>query len=231
MSTNEKDILIIDDDFDLAEITSDFLSDHGYVIMHAGNMEIADKMAQQFRFKLLLMDINLPDGTGFSLCENIRKKTNLPIIMISARTSDSDKTTGLDIGADDYIEKPYSLSELLSRVRALLRRSYQMSMDEEIFRFGTIAVEARLRKVTKNGTDITLSGKEFEILWYLIENKNKTVTKEQIFSAVWGPYHEAELSTVTVHIRWLREKLEKDASCPEFLKTRWGVGYCLEIKA
>ena len=229
VNMEEKDILVIDDDCDLAEITSDFLSDHGYEVMHTSNIDTAEKMTRQYRFKLLLLDINLPDGTGFSLCEKLRQRTNLPIIMISARTSDTDKTHGLDIGADDYIEKPYSLSELLSRVKALLRRSYNMLINEDLFSFGKIVIDIGLRKVIKKGVPVSLSVKEFDLLRFLIENKNKTVSKEDIFATVWGTYHDAELSTVTVHIRWLREKLEDDSSRPQYLKTVWGVGYCLEI--
>lgn len=224
-----KDILIIDDDADLAAITADLLTDNGYQTDIAADADAALERLTHTAYRLMILDINLPGGTGFELCEKLRKTTDIPIIFVSARTSDTDKITGLDIGGDDYVPKPYSLGELLSRVKAHLRRSYRMNADSERFSFGGIEVDLNSRNVVKHGEVVELSAKEFDLLALLIRNKNKVLTKETLFDTVWGAYSEAEPSSLTVHIRWLREKLEDNPSDPQFIKTLWGVGYKLEI--
>ncbi|MCL1807445.1 MAG: response regulator transcription factor [Oscillospiraceae bacterium] len=226
---NNKDILIVDDDCDLAAITADLFTDNGYNVSVAADSRSALENLAQTAYRLILLDINLPDGTGFSLCETLRKTTDIPILFISARTSDTDKITGLDIGGDDYIPKPYSLGELLSRVKAHLRRSYAMDAGSERFCFGGVEVNLEARGAVKNGVSVELSAKEFDLLSFLLQNKNKALSKDDMFNAVWGAYSEAEPSSLTVHIRWLREKLEDDPSNPRFIKTVWGVGYKLEV--
>ena len=227
---DKKDILIIDDDRDLGMITSDVLQDHGYKVELAGSIEEAYEALQKNKFKLIVLDINLPDGTGFEFCKEIRRESIIPIIFISARTSDSDKVTGLDLGWDDYLPKPYSLGELLSRVNANLRRTYGFGVIEEKIKFDDIDIDLTARIVKKEGKVIKLSIKEFDLLKYLLKNKNTALRKEDIFSQVWGMFNEIEISTLAVHIRWLREKLEKDPSKPEYIKTLWGVGYIFEVK-
>ena len=224
-----KDILIIDDDRDLTGIAVDLLADNGYSTDSAACIRTALEALSHTAYRLIILDISLPDGTGFELCERLRKTTDIPIIFISARTSDTDKITGLDIGGDDYVPKPYSLGELLSRVKAHLRRSYSMDLGSERFSFGDVEVSIKARTVKKKGQPVELSAKEFDLLAVLIQNKNKAMPKDEIFDAVWGAYSEAEMSSLTVHMRWLREKLEDDPSSPEFLKTVWGVGYKLEV--
>jgi len=223
------DILIIDDDCDLVGIALDLLTDNGYSVDTAGCIQSALELFSHTAYRLIILDISLPDGTGFELCEKLRKTTDIPIIFISARTSDTDKITGLDIGGDDYIPKPYSLGELLSRVRAHLRRSYSMDPVSERFSFGDIEVCIKARTVSKNGFTVELSAKEFDLLAVLIQNKNNAMARDKLFDEVWGAYSEAEPSSLTVHIRWLREKLEGDPSEPKHLKTVWGVGYMLEV--
>lgn len=225
----QKDILIIDDDLDLAEITSDFFSDHGYRADIAPDSHAALSLLSEIAYKLIILDINLPDGTGFDFCEKLRKTTDIPIIFISARTSDTDKITGLDLGGDDYMPKPYSLAELLSRVKANLRRSYSMNADSERFYFGNVEIDIKARRVTKNNLPVELSAREFDLLATLIGNKNKAIPKDKLFDTVWGIYSEAEPSSLTVHIRWLREKLEDNPSDPKYIKTVWGIGYKLEV--
>ena len=227
----QKDILIIDDDVALAEITFDLLSDNGYSADIASDSRAALEHIALTAYRLIILDINLPDGTGFELCEKLRKTTDIPIIFISARTSDTDKITGLDIGGDDYIPKPFSLGELLSRVKAHLRRSYSMNAMSERFAFGNVEVDFDSRSVIKDGRSVELSGKEFDLLAMLVRNKNKALKKDDIFDQVWGAYSEAEPSSLTVHIRWLREKLEDEPSSPVYIKTVWGLGYCFEIKS
>jgi len=225
-----RDILIIDDDEDLSYITSDLLTGSGYSVDREHSSATALERLSETVYRLIILDINLPDGTGFDLCEKLRKITDIPIIFISARTSDTDKITGLDIGGDDYVPKPYSLGELLYRVKAHLRRSYSMNADSERFCFGNIEVNIKSRSVCKNGKPIELSAKEFNLLAVLIQNKNKAMSKDELFDVAWGVHSEAEPASLTVHIRWLREKLEDNPSAPVFLKTVWGIGYKLEVE-
>lgn len=222
-----KSILIIDDDNELAEITSDMLKSYGYQVTIAHDSDEAYSLLSNSRFHLILLDINLPKETGFEICKELRKVSTVPIIFASARTSENDRITGLDIGGDDYLPKPYSLKELLSRVNALYRRTYGFSEEEKIYQIGNIEVRSTARMVFKDGEQVSLSLKEFDLLLYLAEHRNQAIAKEKLLSEVWGAYSEVELSTVAVHIRWLREKLEKDPSNPTYIKTVWGIGYCL----
>lgn len=226
-----KDILIIDDDDDLSSITMDLLTDNGFSTIRCFNCADALNSFNNYNFRLIILDVNLPDYTGFELCQKIRQTSNIPIIIISARTSDTDRITGLDIGGDDYIPKPYSLYELLARVNANLRRSYKMKINNNtnLFYFGDICVDFEARKVTKKGLPIEISVKEFDLLSYLIKHKNEVVQKERLFNAVWGEYSIGEIGTLTVHIRWLREKIENNPSCPVHIITVWGVGYRFEV--
>lgn len=228
---NRKRILIIDDDRDLSFIISEMLNDHGYDTVCAENGEQAFARLTQESFHLLLMDINMPDITGFELCRELRRKSNVPVIFASARTAESDRITGFDIGGDDYLPKPYSMKELLSRVNALMRRAYGFGGEESAVCFGGIAVDLSARTVTRSGESIALSLREFDLLAYLCRNKGEAIPKERLLSEVWGAFSEVEPSTLTVHIRWLREKLENDPANPQFIKTVWGVGYKLEVYA
>lgn len=230
--TENMDILIVDDDDDLSAITMDLLTDNGYSVLRCFNSTDALNALCNYSFRLLILDVNLPDITGFELCQKIRQTSNIPIIIISARTSDIDRITGLDIGGDDYISKPYSLKELLARVNANIRRSYHMRIKQNssLFYFNDICVDIEARKVTKNNLSIDMSAKEFDLLSYLIKHKNEAVQKEKIFNAVWGEYSIGEIGTLTVHIRWLREKIEDKPSSPKFIITVWGVGYRFEVQ-
>lgn len=222
-------ILIIDDDLDLSMITADMLEDNGYNVKTASNTEKGYSILQNEKIDLIILDINLPDSIGFDFCKEIRTESTIPIIFISARTSKTDKITGLDIGGDDYLPKPYSLEELLSRVNANIRRAYGFNRPAENFTFGNITVNFNKLTVEKNNKNISLSTKEFELLKYLITNKNIALKKEKIFSEVWGVFSEAEISSLSVHIRWLREKLEDNPSKPKYIKTIWGSGYMFEV--
>jgi len=226
-----KDILIVDDDEDLSSITMDLLTDNGFSVSRCFNSADALNILSTCNFRLLILDVNLPDTTGFELCQKIRQSSNIPIIIISARTSDTDRITGLDIGGDDYIPKPYSLQELLARVNANLRRSYHMKINKSsnLFYFSDVCVDFEARKVTKNGLPLELSVKEFDLLSYLVKHKNEALQKERIFNAVWGEYNIGEIGTLTVHIRWLREKIEENPSSPKNIVTVWGVGYRFEV--
>lgn len=223
----EKKLLIIDDDQDLAMITKDMLTSYGYEVDIVPDCATAFDCLREQQYGLLLLDINLSDGTGFSLCEELRKVSQVPVIFASARTSEDDKITGLDLGGDDYLAKPYSLKELLSRVNALWRRTYGVHSEDRILMFGSIQINLKLRRVVKDGNEVKLALKEFDVLAYLCTHPNTIISKEELLREVWGMYSEVEISAAAVHIRWLREKLEKDPAKPTWITTVWGVGYQL----
>ncbi|MGN1417401.1 MAG: response regulator transcription factor [Oscillospiraceae bacterium] len=227
---SRKQILIIDDDEDLSFIISEMLESYGYGVTCAENSEAAFELLSENNYHLILLDINLPDTTGFELCRELRRVSTVPVIFSSARTSESDRITGFDIGGDDYLPKPCSMKELLSRVNALIRRTYGFSDEERLVTFGNVTVNITARTVTVNGGNISLSLREFDLLAYLCEHKNTAVPKETLLSEVWGAFSTVEPSTLTVHIRWLREKLEEDPARPQFIKTVYKVGYMLEVK-
>ncbi len=225
----KRNILIIDDDEDLSFIISEMLESYGYCVTCAEDSEIALELLSKNTFHLILLDINLPDTTGFELCRELRRVSTVPVIFASARTSETDRITGFDIGGDDYLPKPYSMKELLSRVNALIRRTYGFHEEEKIVTFGNVAVNITARTVTKNGGVISLSLREFDLLAYLCEHKNTAIPKEKLISEVWGAFSMVEPSTLTVHIRWLREKLEDIPANPKYIKTVFKVGYMLEV--
>lgn len=230
--TDKRVILIVDDDEDLSMLIRDMLEDNGYDSLYAASIDEAYDVLTNNRCDLILLDINLPDGTGFSLCQELRRTSHVPIIFASARTSEDDKVNGLDMGGDDYIAKPYSLKELMSRIRSILRRTYGADGERSeilILSAGEdeIEINRRARTVCRNKKSVDMKPKEFDLLVYMAENKGRVLSKEQIMSAVWGLYSDAEPSTVAVHVRWIREKLEADPSHPHFIRTVWGAGYIL----
>ena len=230
---DKKRILIVDDDMDLSMLIVDMLEDKGYSASMVGNLDEAYTILEKEQFHLILLDINLPDGTGFSFCEELRRVSTVPVIFASARTSEDDKIVGLDMGGDDYIPKPYSLKELMSRINSLLRRTYGFESEGTKYTLkagkdNTIEIDTATRTVKKQGTVVNLSLREYDLLSYMAEKKGQALSKDKLISDVWGAFTEVEPSTLTVHIRWLREKLEKDPSNPVFVKTVWGVGYMIQ---
>lgn len=224
-----QEILIIDDDKDLSFIISEMLESYGYSVTCAENAEQAFSLLSARSFHLILLDINLPDTTGFELCKELRRVSTVPVIFASARTDENDRITGFDIGGDDYLPKPYSMKELLSRVNALIRRSYGFSEEEKQVCFGDVNVNITARAVTKSGQPVSLSLREFDLLSCLCGHLNTAIPKEKLLSEVWGAFSTVEPSTLAVHIRWLREKLEDDPAEPQYIKTVYKVGYMLEI--
>lgn len=225
----KRNILIVDDDDDLSFIISEMLESYGYIVEHAGSMEEAFELIAEKTYHLILLDINLPDATGFELCRELRRISNVPVIFASARTSETDRITGFDIGGDDYLPKPYSMKELLSRVNALIRRTYGFEVEERVVNFGDITVNITSRTAIKGRCKVSLSLREFDLFAYLCEHKNTAIPKERLISEVWGAFSMVEPSTLTVHIRWLREKLEDDPAKPKYIKTVFKVGYMLEV--
>jgi DNA-binding response OmpR family regulator len=223
----KQEILIVDDDKDLAMITGDMLEDYGYQVQMTTSAEEAYDLLSNRQFKLILLDINLPGETGFDFCLQVRKNSTIPVIFVSASTSETDRVKGLDIGADDYLLKPYSLQELLSRINANIRRAYGYIKEKQLMKCVDLTIDMTARTVSRDEKNINLSLKEFDLLIYLIIHRNTVIKKEELLSEIWGIFSEVEISTVAVHIRWLREKLEKNPSEPKMIRTVWGVGYIL----
>lgn len=225
----EYSILIVDDERDLHMVIADMLTGYGYRVSSAFDAEEAFELLSKNTYHVILLDINLPDSDGFELCKELRKVSTVPVIFASARTSESDRISGYEIGGDDYLPKPYSMKELLVHIQALIRRTYGFTEEEKILSFGDITVNMTSRSVTKKGEPVALSLREFDLLAYLCEHKNQAMPKEKILTSVWGAFMTSEASTLTVHIRWLREKLEDDPADPKFIKTVYKVGYMLEV--
>lgn len=229
--SDKRRILIIDDDKELSMLIQDMLEDNGYEVDVANSVFDAYSLLQGRMPHLILLDINLPDATGFEMCRELRGRSDVPIIFASARTSEDDKVDALDMGGDDYLAKPYSLKELLSRINSLLRRSYgrttEKKYEEMIIGNHKISVDRNARIVSKDGVQIECAPREYDLLMYLMDNRGRALTKDELINNVWGSYSEVEQSTLTVHIRWLREKFETNPSNPQVIKTVWGVGYMM----
>ncbi len=215
------DILIVEDNKELLELLTDFLRADGYTVSVAENGEKALSLYQKYGARLVLLDINLPGIDGFSVCEKIRQEGNTPVIMLTARVSKEDKLNGLILGADDYIEKPYDIDILLAKIKGIFKRRFA---DDKITE-GDLTLNLVTQALTKNGKTIDMTAKEFELLKMLIENKGQTLTKDRLFNTIWGVDSESETQTLTVHIKWLREKIEADPKKPTHIITVWGKGY------
>lgn len=226
------DILIIEDNAELGTLIKNFLEKEGYTAILFTTAEEGLSFLSSDSVKLLLLDVMLPGINGFEALLEIRKSKNFPVLVMSARTDDESKITGLDIGADDYIEKPFSIQVLFSKIKALMRRSYNLveeNRSPSIITLGSVTLDTSTRTVTIKFTDketkTTLSGKEYDIFYYLISHPKLVISKEELFNAVWGEDCFSEMSTLTVYIRWLREKLEEDPKNPVLIKTVWKAGF------
>lgn len=215
------DILIIEDNKELAALLCDFLRAGNYTVSVADTGEKALLLYEKYGARLVVLDIMLPDIDGFAICSKIREESNTPILIVSARTGKEDKLNGLNLGADDYIEKPYDIDIMLAKIGGIFKRRY--SLDELIE--GDLCLNKVTRGATKNGVPLELTAKEFDLLVLLIENKNKTLTKDYLFKRIWGSDSFSEQQTLTVHIKWLRQKIEDDPKKPQKIQTVWGVGY------
>jgi len=219
------DILIIEDNKELGALISDFLTRDGFSVEWKENAEDGLQCVEKAAYKMLLLDVMLPGMDGYEALQNIRKKHNIPVLMMSARTDDQSKILGLDVGADDYIDKPFSFSVLSSKIKAILRRSYGMSENKELLVYENITVDVGSRLVTKAGENISITGKEYDILCYFMKHPNQVIHKETLFNAVWGCDCFSEINTLNVYVRWLREKLEEDPKNPTLIQTVWKIGY------
>lgn len=215
------DILITEDNKELSTLMSDFLRAEGYTVTVADSGEKAVDIFEKYGARLVLLDIMLPGMDGFSVCERIRKKDDTPIFILSAKGDKSDKLNGLMIGADDYLEKPFDIDILLAKIAGVFKRRY--SLDEVVS--GDLRLNKSEKAAFRNEKLLEMTPKEFELLQLLVENAGKTLTKDFLFNRVWGSDSFSEQQTLTVHIKWLREKIENDPKKPVRIQTVWGVGY------
>lgn len=218
------DILIVEDNKEISELLCDFLRRENYVVSVADTGEKALSLYERYGARLVVLDIMLPGIDGFAVCKKIREDSNTPILIVSAKTYKEDKLNGLIAGADDYIEKPYDIDIMLAKIGGIFKRRY--ALDEIID--GEIRINKVSNSVYKNNVKIEMTSKEFDLLSLLIENKGKTLTKEYLFNQIWGSDSFSEQQTLTVHIKWLRQKIEDDPKNPKHIQTVWGVGYKYE---
>lgn len=222
-------VLVVDDEIEIADLIELYLKNEGYNVYKTYSSEKALKIIKQRNIDLAILDIMMPGVDGFNLCEKIRKEYNFPIIMVTAKITDADKIKGLNIGADDYITKPFMPLELLARVKAQLRRytSYNQNQNK-IIAIKDLTLDKDKHECLKNGQKIPLTPTEFAILYLLAENENKVITTEKLFEEVWKePYYPSSSATIMVHIRHLREKLGENDKI-KYINTIWGVGYQIE---
>jgi DNA-binding response OmpR family regulator len=225
-----KRILIIEDDQVIAEVEKDYLEATGYAVEIAASGDIGLKMALLGDYDLILLDLMLPKTDGFEICRQVRKVKNIPILMVSAKKEDIDKIRGLGLGADDYVIKPFSLGELVARVKAHIARYDRLITDNRMrstdeLRIRDIQIDKLSRKVFIKEAEISFTSKEYDLLLFLLMNPNRVYSKDDLFEKIWGLDSFGDFATVTVHISKLREKIETDPSKPQYIETIWGVGY------
>ena len=215
------DILIVEDNPEIAGLLKDFLVAEGYQAGIAESGEKALSLYETYGARLLVLDVMLPGIDGFRVCQEIRKKDNTPILIVSAKTEKNDKLNGLVLGADDYIEKPYDIDIMLAKIDGIFKRRYA----QDAITDGDLRLNKSARTVTKNDNLLELTAKEFDLLLLLMENKGRVLEKEYIFEKIWGVDSFSEPQTLTVHIKWLRQKIEENPKSPNRIITVWGVGY------
>ncbi len=218
------DILIVEDNEELGTLIRDFLQKEEYKVTLVNSAEKGLNRLEADSFRLVLLDVMLPGMDGFSTCETIRKTSNIPILMMSAKNDEESKLKGYENGADDYVEKPFSIPILIAKIKALLKRNETEKTEEEISLKG-ITLNIKARTVKKNDTYISVNAKEFDVLYELMKKPGQVIKKETLFNTVWGMDCFSELTTLNVHIRWLREKLEEEPKNPKLIQTVWRIGY------
>jgi DNA-binding response OmpR family regulator len=218
-------VLVVDDEPIVREVVVRYLKREGYATLEAGDGELARILLEAKKPDLVVLDVMLPGTDGLELCRWIRSRSELPVILLTARGEEADRIVGLELGADDYVTKPFSPRELAARVRTVLRRAAPPAELDERLAFEGLDLDAGTREVRKQGEELKLTAKEFDLLWFLASNPRKVFSREQLMSRVWGYEAALDTGTVTVHIRRLREKIEDRPSQPRFLQTVWGVGY------
>ena len=221
-------ILLIEDNEELRNLIKAFLERGGYAVAAVSSGEEALGWLGRERAKLMLLDIMLPGMDGFALCDKVRKENNIPIIILSACTEKEDQMNGFSLGADDYVEKPVDMDILLARIGALIRRNYELKRQNTVIHSGGLIIDKDAKQVTLDGKTLSMTVKEYELLLLFVENPGKVLRKEYLFNRIWGADSFSENQTLTVHIKMLRDKIEKDSRQPKRIQTVWGVGYKYE---
>ncbi|CCZ03785.1 MAG: DNA-binding response regulator [Clostridiales bacterium] len=226
-------ILIIEDEESIAELEKDYLELSGFEVQIENSGDTGLKVALEKDFDLILLDLMLPEVDGFEICKQVREKKNTPILMVSAKKDDIDKIRGLGLGADDYITKPFSPSEMVARVKAHLARYERLIgsgvQENEIIEIRGLKIDKTARRVYLNGEEKIFTTKEFDLLTFLAQNPNRVFSKEELFKKIWDMDSVGEIATVTVHIKKIREKIEFSTAKPQYIETIWGVGYRFKV--
>ena len=222
-------VLIIEDEIAIAELEKDYLELSGFEVETESDGTVGLKRALSEDFDMYILDLMLPGIDGFEICKQIREEKNTPILMVSAKKDDIDKIRGLGLGADDYITKPFSPSELVARVKAHLARYERLvssaKQENDVIEIRGIKIDKTARRVFVNGEEKVFTTKEFDLLTFLAEHPNHVFTKDELFKEIWDMDSISDIATVTVHIKKIREKIEYDTSKPQYIETIWGVGY------
>lgn len=230
---SKQKILIVDDDNNIAELIALYLTKECFETKIVNDGEEALREFASFRPDLIILDLMLPEVDGFDICRQVREEKNTPIIMVSAKKDDIDKIRGLGLGADDYMTKPFSPSELVARVKAHMERYNRLVGSNvhknDVIEIRGIKIDKTARRVWVNGEETTFTTKEFDLLTFLAENPNRVFTKEELFREIWDMESVGDIATVTVHIKKIREKIEKDTAKPQYIETIWGVGYRFKV--
>lgn len=226
-------ILIIEDEESIAELEKDYLELSGFEVAIENTGDVGLKRAMAEEFNLIILDLMLPEVDGFEICRQVREKKNTPILMVSAKKDDIDKIRGLGLGADDYMTKPFSPSEMVARVKAHLARYERLigtgAQENDMIEIRGLKIDKTARRVYLNGEEKIFTTKEFDLLTFLAQNPNRVFSKEELFSKIWGMESVGEIATVTVHIKKIREKIEYSTSKPQYIETIWGVGYRFKV--
>lgn len=226
-------ILIVEDEESIADLEKDYLELSGFEVEIENSGDVGFRRALDEEFDLYILDLMLPGVDGFELCRRIREKKNTPILMVSAKKDDIDKIRGLGLGADDYMTKPFSPSELVARVKAHLARYERLVgslvQENDIIEIRGIKIDKTARRVWVNGEEKNFTTKEFDLLTFLAQNPNHVFTKEELFNRIWDMESIGDIATVTVHIKKIREKIEFNTAKPQYIETIWGVGYRFKV--
>ena len=223
-----KDILIIEDDINIAELERDYLKLNGYKadVVHDGAQGM--QKAISGLYDVIIVDLMLPNKSGYEIIKEVRKKLEIPVIVVSAKNEDIDKIRGLDYGADDYLTKPFSPAELVARIKSHIKRYERLkgnNVSNEIIVHRGLEINTGAHKVFVNGIEVQMTTKEYELLFFLVSNPNIVFSKEQLFDSIWSDEYCGDTATVPVHIQKIRKKIEKNPSNPEYIETLWGTGY------
>jgi DNA-binding response OmpR family regulator len=226
-------ILIVEDEEAIADLEKDYLELSGFEVEIANRGDVGLKRALSESFDLIILDLMLPGVDGFEICKRVRETQNIPIIMVSAKKEDIDKIHGLGLGADDYMTKPFSPSELVARVKAHMERYHRLigssAVKNDMIEIRGIKIDKTARRVWINGEETSFTTKEFDLLTFLAENPNRVFTKDELFRQIWDMESVGDIATVTVHIKKIREKIEFNTAKPQYIETIWGVGYRFKV--